>query len=280
MGNLADISRSDAYEDVQGIITATLTPSKSPTSLPLTPTHLILAILPPSLLLPLIPVYLIPYLLLPIGWAPPLAFHPNLAPFLSSLPALPVVRRAQAMITRLMLTDSLPDDLGRAFIAEVEVWENERLDPAVSTAKAVSGNVLPTGSWSQRFLRAGERMPWVKIRGEGSVWGFEDNEAESGGAEKAGPELKQGWSWIPGEEWRVDVSGLWSDVGVDAGKFNLYRCQHNADGVDGWVYSDDSWQNLAVTSLPGAELDSPVPAMRRVTRRRKWWKRVYIAQEG
>jgi hypothetical protein len=184
------------------------------------------------------------------------------------------------MMTRLMLTDSLPDDLGRATIAEVEVWENERLDPAVSTAKAVPGNVLPAGSWSQRFLRAGERMPWVKIRGERSIWATEDNEGESEAADKAGPELKQGWSWIPGEDWRVDVSGLWSDVGVDAGKFNFYRRQHNADAADGWVYSDDSWQNLAVTSLPGAELDSPVPAMRRVTRRRKWWKRVYVAQEG
>lgn len=212
--------RSDAYDEVYPILNATLYPSKIPTTLPLTPTHLLLALLPPSLLLPLTPGYLIPYLLLPVGWGPPLVFHPNLVPFLSSLPTHPMFRQIKAVVTRLMLTDALPDDIGRSTIKEVEVWENERLDPAV-TMKTHPANPVPAGSWSQRFLRAGERMPWVKIRDEGAVWagpvqGEADGEGPKVGSRNV-PDLREGWKWIPGEEWRVDVSGLWSEVGVDAG---------------------------------------------------------------
>lgn len=133
-------------------------------------------------------------------------------------------------MTRLMLTDSLPDRIGRSTISEVEVWENERLDPVIALTKVIPGTAVSPGSWSQRFLRAGERMPWVKIRDEGSIWGRDgavgpdgqiassgDGAADSKG--KREQELRDGWKWVPGEEWRVDVSGLWSDVGVDTGKF-------------------------------------------------------------
>jgi hypothetical protein len=54
--------------------------------------------------------------------------------------------------------------------------------------------------------------------------------------------------------------------------------------ADGWVYYDDSWQNPAIVAV--TEADAPgsggvgagtMPGMglRRVTRRRKWWRRVY-----
>lgn len=212
---------SDAYDEIYPIVNSLLHPSKSPTTLPLTPTHLLLVLIPPSLLLPLTPSYLLPYLLLPLGWAPPLAFHPNLVPFLAALPSHPVLRQLQSTLTRLMLTDALPDNIGRAKLAEVEVWENERLDPAI-TIKTHPANPLPPGSWSQRFLRAGERMPWVKIRDVGAVWAAPiQGEAEGEASKSAGrnvPDLMEGWKWVPGEEWRVDVSGLWSDVGVDSGE--------------------------------------------------------------
>jgi len=68
--------------------------------------------------------------------------------------------------------------------------------------------------------------------------------------------------------WRVDVGGLWSSVGSDE---------------DGWVYTDDSWQNPASQAVTEAEVPSPnttkdMPqlSLRRVTRRRKWWRRVYL----
>jgi hypothetical protein len=123
-----------------------------------------------------------------------------------------------------MLNDSLPDNVGRATIGEVEVWENERLDPVAVTAKGILGNTLAPGNWSQRFLRPGERLPWVKIRDEGSIWSEEGAVGSDGlirgGSGKEGKErdLVEVWTWIPGEEWRVDVTGLWSDAGVDSGK--------------------------------------------------------------
>ncbi len=30
--------------------------------------------------------------------------------------------------------------------------------------------------------------------------------------------LKDGWDFIPQEDWKIDVCGLWSDVGCDEGK--------------------------------------------------------------
>ncbi len=34
--------------------------------------------------------------------------------------------------------------------------------------------------------------------------------------------LTKGWSFVPGEEWRVDLAGQWSPVGVDEGERRLY----------------------------------------------------------
>ncbi|CAK9785624.1 unnamed protein product [Cutaneotrichosporon oleaginosum] len=214
----------------------------APTSFPLSPSTVILALIPPTLLLPLTPAWAIKYLLLPMGIAPPLLFHPN---FIAAIEAAPRSKRAlqaRAMAEEAVMTDALSDDLGRRLLARVEVWENERLDPT-----AVSKTPLPPGSWSVRFLRAGERAPWVKVRRGDSAWAAEEVGDE-------GPtmvlSLKDNWNFVPGEDWRVDVCGLWSDVGTDA---------------DGWAYSDDGWQN------PSSVPDAP----RRVTRRRRWWRRVY-----
>lgn len=223
----AEHRRADAYDEVYPHITSLLHPSKSPTSLPITPTILLLLLLPPSLLLPLIPDYLIPYLLLPMGWGPPLAFHPNLSDHISAIPQLAVFRRWQARATRAMLTDALSDELGRATISEVEVWENERLDPAVAGKPTAPGSV-PPGSWGQRHLRAGERLPWLKIRNEECIWADEPEtgleQAANGETSKKDKgkiqELKDGWRWIPGEDWRVDMAGTWSAVGVDAGELS------------------------------------------------------------
>lgn len=51
--------------------------------------------------------------------------------------------------------------------------------------------------------------------------------------------------------------------------------------TEGWSYTDDSWQNAGVLALTEAEVgaigDKNLPglALRRVTRRRRWWRRVY-----
>jgi hypothetical protein len=171
-----------------------------------------------------------PYLLLPLGYVPPLLFHPNFTPLFLSLPRNPVYLRARAYLERLSLTDALPDDIGRQPIAQVEVWENERLDPAVA-AKPPAGP-LPAGSWSSRHLRAGERAPWVKVRAnDDSLWLDEGKEDKVKEGEKMALALKDGWEFVPGEEWRVDVCGLWEASGTDSGELHsMSSRQAAADG--------------------------------------------------
>lgn len=121
------------------------------------------------------------------------------------------------MLERFLLTDSLSDDIGRSEIGSVEVWENERLDPAVA-AKPPSG-ALPTGAWSSRFLRAGERAPWVKVLKDGTIWREEVKDEDKKNSEaKMILALKENWEFIPGEEWRVDTYGLWAETGADPGE--------------------------------------------------------------
>ena len=149
---------------------------------------------------------------------PALAFHPNLNSWLLALPRHPAVLKFQSNAERALLTDALSDDIGRTQIGAVEVWENERLDPAIA-AKPPSG-ILPAGAWSSRFLRAGERAPWVKVFREDALWKEEATEGEKKeGEAKMVLALKSGWEFIPAEEWRVDSYGLWSDVGTDEGEF-------------------------------------------------------------
>ncbi|EIW68836.1 hypothetical protein M231_03663 [Tremella mesenterica] len=252
---------SDAYDQIAPLILILTSPStsQSPTSLPITPTLILLLFLPPTILLPLIPSWAIPYLLLPLGWIPPLIFHPNITPFLLSLPTHPTALHLRSKLEDLAMTDALDNVVGRSEISKVEVWENERFD---SSSKPVG--------WGSKFLRAGERAPWVKVLGESSPWGSDivgEVEGGSGGIkDKDGKEeiikLKEGWEWVPGEEWRVDRD--WSKNGLDE---------------DGWVYTDDSWQNpssLPVTEPDPSNSSGGMPVtQKRVTRRRKWYRRVY-----
>ncbi|WVF69896.1 hypothetical protein IAT40_004679 [Kwoniella sp. CBS 6097] len=295
---------SDAYDYIAPRLASLQSPNPptSTLSLPITPTHLMLLLLPPTLFLPLIPSQLISYLLLPLGLAPPLLFHPNLTPSIYKLPYHPFIRKIRATTENFMLDDRLSDEIGRKVVGKVEVWENERLDPKIASSSANSGSapaVLPSGSWGSKHLRPSDRSPWVKVPSEESKWksttdglpssssSNADNSmtANAKGEAQEGKDvkdvkmvlaLKEGWEWIPGEDWRIDASGLWSDVGVDE---------------EGWVYSDDSWQNPAPT--PYTEADSPADknttstsntmpglALRRVTRRRRWWRRVYELSEG
>lgn len=215
------------------ILTFITSPSANPTSFPLTTTHLILLLLPPTLLLPLLPGYLIPYLLLPIGLGPVVFFHPNFHPLITSLPRHPAVLRLRAVLEDAALTDALPTRLGMAEIRRVEVWENERLDPSVASKAVTSAAaaVPPGNAFSSKHLRAGERAPWVKVGlkpgetvADGSTVWLTAGEAvsETSGSDQAKAKdvlaLKEGWSFIPNEDWKVDVCALWSEVGSDSGR--------------------------------------------------------------
>ena len=191
-----------------------------------------LILLPPAVLLPLWPANLLPVLLLPLGIVPPLIFHPNLTPTLLNLTRHPQFLKMRAFLENLALTDALDDQMGRKEVGRVEVWENERLDPSVASKTPIPSlgapSVLP-GAWSSRHLRGGERAPWIKITTTGgakSLWKTLD-EVSNGEGEKMALALEDNWAFVPGEDWRVDVCGLWSRIGTDE---------------DGWAYSDDSWQ--------------------------------------
>lgn len=204
---------ADAFDTVTPYIALVGGKDSSPTSFPLRPTTIILALISPTFLLPLTPGWAIKYLMLPMGIVPPLAFHPNLTATIETLPRSRRSLQTRAILEDAVLTDGLSDDLGRRPISRVQVWENERLDPSV--AMKAPTVALPPGSWSVRFLRAGERAPWVKVRSGDSAWAVEEIGDE-------GPNmvlgLKDHWSFVPGEDWRVDVCGLWSEVGTDAGE--------------------------------------------------------------
>lgn len=188
----------------------------SPTSFPITPTHVVLVLLPPAILLPLTPAWALPYLLLPAGILPPLFFHPNLNPSFQALPRCHAAREARAALEDMALTDALSDKIGSRPIARVQVWENERLDPATA-AKPLSAGT-PPGSWSARYLRAGERGAWVKVRTPGNLWADEEPKSADADEGRMVLALKENWSFVPEEDWRVDVPALWSDVGADPSK--------------------------------------------------------------
>ncbi|WWD07804.1 hypothetical protein V865_005908 [Kwoniella europaea PYCC6329] len=292
---------SDGYDYLAPRLTSFFAPGSnqstinSSSNLPITFTHIILICLPASFLLPLTPAFLIPYLLLPIGFLPPLIFHPNLTSYLLALPSHPIVKRIRSYLEVILLDDKLSDEIGNnKKIDKVEVWENQRLDPKFSsggssTTVAGSGKTvdITAGSWGGKFLRASDRSPWVKVDTPNTKWKSTTGEQStlpsgSGSGESTDKEkekeakmilaLKDGWDWIPNEDWRVDVCGLWSENGVDD---------------EGWSYTDDSWQNPAPTpyteaeiptndkNASGGQVQMPGLALRRTTRRRKWWRRVY-----
>jgi hypothetical protein len=215
------------YDSAAPFIQHLTSPTSSPTAFPITLTHVILLLLPPTLLLPLIPNSFLPFLLLPIGYIPPLLFHPNLTPFVLGLSRNPAFLKLRSLAEKAILTDELSDEIGRCQIGRVEVFENERLDPSIVSKQSSSSTTtpvaLPPGSWSSKHLRAGERAPWVKILEEGnSLWSKSvdgnptDTDKKDG--ERMVLALEDNWEFIPNDQWRVDVCGLWSDLGTDEGE--------------------------------------------------------------
>lgn len=244
---------ADQFDMVTPVLSYFGGENATPTSFPLAPAHVVLGLLPPAIMLPLLPSWVFPWLMLPGGIVPPLLNHPNLVTLWAKIPHLRALRVGRQHLEDLVLTDCLPDDIGSKRIARVQVVENERLDPAV----AAKNNTTVNG-WSSRFLRTGERLPWVKVR-ESSAWAPDDLAPNTDDDGKMVLALEKGWKFVPNEDWRVDVCALWSESEPDA---------------DGWIYTDDSWGH------PGPQVvDDPsvLPVVsKRTTRQRRWWRRVYF----
>jgi hypothetical protein len=163
------------------------------------------------------------------------------------------MRYWRAKAERWVLTDRLDDRIASSEIREVNVWEHQRLDPtwlvnAMSNlenatkdpTKAARQVVVPPPSppppsaWSSSYLRVSDRQPWVRtipLHPQESLWkddasplarhgGYDEDAAleKRASTGKVALLLTKGWSFVPGEEWRVDLAGQWSPVAVDEGE--------------------------------------------------------------
>jgi hypothetical protein len=108
--------------------------------------------------------------------------------------------------------------MGRKEISQVEVWENERLDPSVAAKPLTTPAV-----WGSRFLRSGERAPWVKVYGETSKWKPLGQGVSAMDGSEVVLALESGWAFLPSEGWRVDTCGLWNVSGSDPGRSLLFH---------------------------------------------------------
>jgi hypothetical protein len=207
--------------------------------------------LPPTILLPLVPAFIVSWILFAAGVLPTIIFHPSLTSdslkgFVDSVTRGRRYWRAKA--ERWVLTDRLDDRIANSEIREVNVWEHERLDPvwaanAKTTLESASKDPLkvpkavmapPRAAWSASHLKAADKQAWVRtipLIPQDSLWKDDASpleHVENGddvGREKRASNgkvallLVKGWSFVPGEEWRVDLAGQWSPVGVDEGGF-------------------------------------------------------------
>lgn len=198
-----------------------------------------------------------PLLILPLGVLPPLLCHPTLLPKLFAIPRSSLVLSIRAKFERWLMTDALSDEIARCEIREVEVMENERLDPTttstssatVSNSGSSSVSTMSATAWGSRFLRGGERPGWVKVttlpNGSESLWKTAISPVVEQGPEGQNEDqqalalaLKDGWAFVEGEEWKVDLCGDWSGNSVDPGAYLDARCLTVSEG---WSYTDDSW---------------------------------------
>jgi hypothetical protein len=254
------LDSSDVYDAVLPyiavIVPSMASPSPPPTTFPLSSTHLMMLLLPPTIMLPLIPMSILSYLLLPIGILPPVIYHPNFLPLIERFKAWQGMewrrwRYYRGKAERWVLTDRLDDSIARSEIREVRVWENQRLDSAWVEARLKSikagsggmgvgerrsrsgsgsktldldreGELAPDSAWSSTHLKSFERAGWVrtlpKFPNE-TLWQDENGDAASSTPQhgRVALSLKREWCFVPGEEWRVDLVAEWDRDGGDEG---------------------------------------------------------------
>ncbi|KAL1659847.1 integral peroxisomal membrane peroxin-domain-containing protein [Schizophyllum commune] len=147
---------------------------------------------------------------------------------------------ARMRAARAVDDDNLTDDAWRSEMEEVELYENERLAPGADGKQP---------AWSKEALKPTvDRAAWTRGR---DGWSGIDEQGGGSVSSNLTFSLAPGWKFVETETWRADLVGEWSGVGADD---------------DGWVYTTDAWQDPA-----------PYPEPGKVTRRRRWIRRVYYA---
>ncbi|KAJ7591018.1 integral peroxisomal membrane peroxin-domain-containing protein [Mycena floridula] len=155
--------------------------------------------------------------------------------------------------------NNLSDICWNSEIREVELFENERLDPAVAKEEVkddttVSGHSRTRSnaerlhkSWSKTHLRPLERTAWT--RGRDGWSGVGPGSTVSSNLTFS---LPPDWYFVETEDWHVDVEASWASCGGDS---------------NGWVYTNDSW----LQPRPHPETCQ--------TRRRRWTRRIFYNPE-
>ncbi|KAJ3828178.1 integral peroxisomal membrane peroxin-domain-containing protein [Lentinula raphanica] len=166
-------------------------------------------------------------------------------------------KRIKMRLQRFLDDNNLSDKVWNSEIREVELWENERLDPSMMplspSTSTIRGPSLNKG-WSKSHLKTNDRAPWT--RGRDGWSGVAGSGADGDGTVRSVSNLTfslaPNWEFVPTEDWRADLVGEWYSFFVN---FVL---------TDGWVYTNDVWLVPANHAYSGA-----------VTRRRRWVRRIW-----
>ncbi|KAK0541398.1 hypothetical protein OC835_000189 [Tilletia horrida] len=151
-----------------------------------------------------------------------------------------MARKNRALLSKvqeLLDLDRLSDDVWERGWKNVEMFENQRWMPLSATAahrvtSSSEGGEAVEGTWSGHNLRQGDRRPWTKGQ-DGWTAAASETPSRAGWSvdvEKVDMSPGDGWTWVDGDDWRIDWVGAWSEVGADE---------------EGFVYTDSSWQRPA-----------------------------------
>ncbi|KAH6893636.1 hypothetical protein BKA70DRAFT_833797 [Coprinopsis sp. MPI-PUGE-AT-0042] len=111
---------------------------------------------------------------------------------------------AAMVIQRMIDNDRLTDKTWNSEIAEVDLWENERLDSLIQHDPHA---ITQTSPWSKSHLKPGERAAWTRGR---DGWNGVGTSGMASGIEASGEvsnltfSLAPGWSFVETEDWRKD----------------------------------------------------------------------------
>ncbi|KAJ3918603.1 integral peroxisomal membrane peroxin-domain-containing protein [Lentinula edodes] len=169
-------------------------------------------------------------------------------------------KRVKMRFQRILDDNNLSNDVWISEMREVELWENERLDPGITAISATFFGTAPpsNGGWSKIHLKSNDRAPWT--RGRDGWSGVAGSGGDSDGTVSSNLtfSLAPNWEFVPTEDWRADLVGDWIREGWVSD-----------EDEDGWIYTNDVWLVPADHAYSGA-----------VTRRRRWVRRIWYNSGG
>ncbi|KAJ3798752.1 integral peroxisomal membrane peroxin-domain-containing protein [Lentinula aff. detonsa] len=169
-------------------------------------------------------------------------------------------KRVKTRLQRFLDDNNLSDEVWNSEMREVELWENERLDPAITPLSPTffGASVPSNGGWSKSHLKSNDRAAWTRGRDGWSGVAVSGGDGDGTVSSNLTFSLAPNWEFVPTEDWRADLIGAW----VNEGRLD-------EEDEDGWVYTNDVWLVPADHAYSGA-----------VTRRRRWVRRIWYHSCG